>query len=701
MSKNRRSQQNNRQSNGRFPKGVSGNPNGRPRLDSGKQERTYTQSDMKAAVQEAIHAVSLDGWQSLLTSLGTDQDKSTSGMMVVEPVDYGTARNIWRGDSFGARIADARPREMFRAGWKLKISDADVAKDKALETPDGEPIKMTRKDARKLKRRLDALASKTKDLSERAMNKARDLQLDSILERALVLSNVDGGSAILIGANDNAKNWNLPLNLNALRTPDQLQWLTVVESRYMQPVAWYNNPRAPKFGQVAIWRIQPVLEGAGQGYDKTPGVQDPIEVHESRLIVFTGIKLTNSPSEGVLTAFGDSIYTRMQKTLARYSLGWNSAAVLLNEFALSAMKIKGLAEMASQDGKKKLLNRMQAIKLGRSICGITLLDKEEELTRDTATVTGLADLLFALMQELAGQADVPVTILMGMSPAGMNATGESDTRGWYDRIAAEWKKHMDPVMRYLLGILLRCINGGKEPEKWCVDLNPLWQESPKEKADARLVDATADEKNILNQIYTAEEARRSRFGGDEYGTEIQIDTDDEADAYDEADMAEAKQMQAEGALDPNAPKPGAPMDPNAPAPSSAAAGAPAAAPTDIQKQAMNGAQVTSLIEVVKAAVDGEIPRESAAAILEIAFQLSNADSERVLGPKDFEAKKPDPPPMPFGGGGGFGAKPPIAPDSGAKAGDGGAIPSGKEPAKNEPPIPTGKPEDKQPAAKEP
>lgn len=657
MSKNRQ-KTGSRLPNGQFPPGKTGNPDGRPRLDGKSANKSYSEADVKTAVQSALTEARLDGWHNLLSSLGTDKDKSTGGEMEVVPVTPQEARNIYRGDSFGARIAEARPREMFRAGWKVKISDADAQKQRELKNEDGTPKKLSRQDARRIRRRLDALASKTKALSERVMNRARALEANAKFKQALTLANVDGGCAILLGVNDGSADLKKPLNVDAIRRPEQVKWLTVIEERNLEVVATYTNPQAEKFGEVAIWRINPNIEGAAQGVDPKY-VPKTIDVHESRLIFFTGPKLTPGTLSGVRAGMGDSIYTRLKGTLSRYALGWNAAAILLNEFSLATMKIKGLAEMASQDAQKKLMIRMAAVQLGRSIARVTLLDKDEELTRDTATVTGLADLLFALMQEMAGEADVPVTILMGMSPAGLNATGESDIRGWYDRIANEWTEKLDPPMRRFLSILLRAENGGKEPEKWSLDLNPLWQESPKEKAETRKIHADTDAENILNNIYSAEEARRSRYGGDEYGDEIVIDTEDEleqaAPGEEDPDMAEAKKMAGEGALDPKAP---AQTQPGSQSPSSGTVNGPGG--TEIQKQALNGAQVTSLVEVVRAAVAGEIPRESAAAIIELAFQLSPADAARVLGPQGFEPKKEDPPPMP-GGFGGPPGKPPAAP----------------------------------------
>ncbi len=656
MSKNRRRAQNNRLPNGQFPKGVTGNPNGRPRLDT----EVLNAHELADARLDAAH------WFNLSSSLGVDgYDKSMGSDMCVEPVSDEEARMIYRGDSFGARIADARPREMFRAGWKLKISDVDVEKQRATE---GEP-KLSRQDARRLKRRLDALASKTKDMSERVMNRARDLGVNEKFKRALTLANVDGGSAILLGANDNAKNWKDPLNTRVINSPEKLSWLTVIEARHLEPVAWYTNPQAPKYGEVAIWRINPIVEGGGIGVD-TKYVPKPIEVHESRMIVFQGIKLTEGSLAGVRNGFGDSIYTRLKNNLARYALGWNAASILLNEFSLAILKTPMLAETMATDKPGKVLRRAAAVKLGQSIARMTVIGKDEELTRDTASVAGVADLLYALMQELAGQADVPVTILMGMSPAGLNATGESDTRGWYDRIASEWSDKIDPKMRYVVSLILRSVNGGKEPEKWCIDLNPLWQESPKERAETRFIDAQTDEKNIMNQLYTPEEARRSRFGGDEYGEEINIDLDEGMDEYDQ-DLEEAKKMQAEGAL----PKMGSELPKmGTPAPTGKPGDTiPVNAPeTPAQNAAFNGAQVTSLIEVSSKVALGELSREAGKAILMIAFPINAEQAEAALGPTNFKPTKPEPPPSPFAGA----PKPPI--------------PTGKKPPVEKAPILTGK-----------
>lgn len=50
-----------------------------------------------------------------------------------------------------------------------------------------------------------------------------------------------------------------------------------------------------------------------------------------------------------------------------------------------------------------------------------------------------------------------------------------------------------------------------------------------------------------------------------------------------------------------------------------------------QDTALNGAQVTSLLEVIQSVVDGQLPRDSAVVIIETAFNIPTATAQRMLG----------------------------------------------------------------------
>lgn len=58
---------------------------------------------------------------------------------------------------------------------------------------------------------------------------------------------------------------------------------------------------------------------------------------------------------------------------------------------------------------------------------------------------------------------------------------------------------------------------------------------------------------------------------------------------------------------------------------------PAAATSDVQKTALNGAQVASMLEVVNSVVAGTLPRASAVAVLVTAFPISREEAEAIIG----------------------------------------------------------------------
>jgi hypothetical protein len=91
---------------------------------------------------------------------------------------------------------------------------------------------------------------------------------------------------------------------------------------------------------------------------------------------------------------------------------------------------------------------------------------------------------------------------------------------------------------------------GKVPDNWSIGWHPMRSPSAKEDAETKWLIAQADDKNISNQVYTAEEAANSHYGGDTFRPDIVLDKDARA---------------AMKAIDPLA-NPAAPPEPEPPEP---------------------------------------------------------------------------------------------------------------------------------------
>jgi hypothetical protein len=172
------------------------------------------------------------------------------------------------------------------------------------------------------------------------------------------------------------------------------------------------------------------------------------------------------------------------------------------------------------------------------------------------TFTGVSDILDHLANNLSGIAEMPATILFGRSPAGENATGESDQKIWDDQVTAAQRNDYQPVMERLV-YLAALATGATEPEAWGFEFLPLSEPSEKEEADLWKVIADTDAINIGQQVYTPEEVALHRYAKDEPDpSPLQI----EAKTRELLLEAELKQLEEE-ARNPT-PEPEPPMPPD-------------------------------------------------------------------------------------------------------------------------------------------
>lgn len=145
--------------------------------------------------------------------------------------------------------------------------------------------------------------------------------------------------------------------------------------------------------------------------------------------------------------------------------------------------------------------------------GLTLLDKEDSFTTTQYSFSGLSDMILQFGQQISGATGIPLVRLFGQSPAGLNSTGESDMRMYYDNISAQQESRLRDGMMKMLQVLHMSLFGTRAPEGFDFDFVPLWQTSQKEKADisntiVTLV-STAFEKGIIDQATALQELKQS------------------------------------------------------------------------------------------------------------------------------------------------------------------------------------------------
>jgi excisionase family DNA binding protein len=208
---------------------------------------------------------------------------------------------------------------------------------------------------------------------------------------------------------------------------------------------------------------------------------------------------------------------------------------------------------------------------------------------------------------LAAATEYPREILFNESPAGLNAGELSGPQELYFATVGAWrKKEIDPGLRRGVEIAIRL--RGLQIDSFEIEWDPLWSRSDEGDSEIHARNATADHTYIDDGVLTADEVRVERFVRGNVGM-LEI----KGEASDPADPLE--------------------LDPADVAAGEAAAGAPAAAtPSTPADTAMNGAQIASLLEIMKAVNMRELTYDQGLGALSVAFPSLRGRESAVLGP---------------------------------------------------------------------
>jgi phage-related protein (TIGR01555 family) len=90
-----------------------------------------------------------------------------------------------------------------------------------------------------------------------------------------------------------------------------------------------------------------------------------------------------------------------------------------------------------------ILTNVSIMSRYQGIEGITLIDSDDQFNvQSGGALTGAAETIHSLMQQIAGALQVPLTRLLGQSPGGLDSSGESDTNSYYDSILQKQEYHL-------------------------------------------------------------------------------------------------------------------------------------------------------------------------------------------------------------------------------------------------------------------
>lgn len=204
-------------------------------------------------------------------------------------------------------------------------------------------------------------------------------------------------------------------------------------------------------------------------------------VHHSHVIRFTGRELPEIERIAEMY-WGESEVEALYKEVVAHDNVSANMAALTFQANINTMEIKGLEQLfsiGSGQAQRRFWQVMQAQSVLRSNFGTQLVEEGTKLTNTQYTFTGLQEVYESMALNLCGASHYPMTKLFGRSPSGMNATGESDLRNYYDYVDSQREAKLRPALQKLLPILAMSA-WGYVPDDLDFNFPPLWTPTAKE-----------------------------------------------------------------------------------------------------------------------------------------------------------------------------------------------------------------------------
>jgi phage-related protein (TIGR01555 family) len=370
-----------------------------------------------------------DSLTNMVANIGTSRDKAAASFYSMPILSDEDLLNAYRGAWLPRKIVDIPAFDSMRAwrDWQAK------------------------------KPQIEAIEAEEKRLN-----------LKGKLLETRIKARLWGGAAMVIGTGD--QDLTQPLDVERIGKGG-LKYLTVMTRRQLTAGEIDRDPASEWFGKPKLYQIR-----------SAEGMQ--VDIHPSRLVIFNG---NPPPDDEIVTTtyagWGDSVLLSVVDAIKQADGTAANIASLVFEAKVNVIRIPDFMQnLGDERYRAKIIERYTLAATAKGINGDLLLDKEEEYEQKQASFATLPEVLMSFLQIVSGAADIPATRLLGQSPAGMNATGESDLRNYYDRLQAMQTVEMTPAMMRLDECLIRSALGSRDPDIY-YEWAPLWGMSEKEKAE--------------------------------------------------------------------------------------------------------------------------------------------------------------------------------------------------------------------------
>lgn len=404
---------------------------------SRKQNRQRAKAQMPAARNQRP---TTDSYMNSFNRLGIGQ------LNLMEAAEYPISRmtqnyallnSMYRNDWIAGRIIDTIPQDMVKNWYKL-VSQLQPDRIKEYE-----------------------------------MTERRTHVKESVLE-GLKWGRLFGGAAGIIVVEGQEDMLDQPLNLQMIM-PGSFKGLIIADrwSGVYPDTALVQDLSDPDFGLPEYYTFCMSETDMANG----------IRVHHSRVVRFTGRELPYIERMAE-NYWGLSEIEHVYTELNKRNTTSENIAQLIFQANIRTYKMADLGQtLMNTDpySQRELYQTLSMQNFLMSNMGLNIMDKDDDLVTTQYGFGGVSEVYELFMLDISGACEIPVTKLFGRSPAGMNATGESDLTNYYNKVSQDQVAILRPVINKLMPVIALS-TWGVIPDDLDFEFEPIGDTSEQERA---------------------------------------------------------------------------------------------------------------------------------------------------------------------------------------------------------------------------
>lgn len=256
-------------------------------------------------------------------------------------------------------------------------------------------------------------------------------QIKELFNKAAALNGYFGGCLIFIDTGDE----DLLSALDEKSLNHSIKNFVLVEPINTYPGRFNSsNPLAPNYFVPETWFV------LGQ------------EVHASRLLYLAADEV-NMLLKPAYNFFGIAPAQIAADSVSHFIKDREAASRLLHKYSLLVLKTD-MGSVLYNGNPEELYDRIKVLADFRDNNSVFVIDKEDEdIVTVTTSIAGITDIVRLSLELMPIMFRQPLTKFLGISPGGMNATGESDENNWNEYVLSQCEKQLRKPVKRLLELI--------------------------------------------------------------------------------------------------------------------------------------------------------------------------------------------------------------------------------------------------------